>query len=253
MTETAADKSQTTAHSWIEPLYNENVMEKSGAPGMKKDLAGLMIHNPDGSKIIVDMYGYQGHSHMENILPELKEQSASLLNKLQGEPYFYPEEHEARRKAGLLASTEDLHTSLKDAYQSIASTDEGTKFFMENAKQLPKNPEDPNLPPKVYWVSPAPAVNPQEGWKNSELTGNVRYRTIEEQTHVILENHRGVAQQQKEATQSNYGKPDLVAQLMQEAHSGRSPGSSAMLQQMFIENGNTHLANQQINNHQAVL
>ena len=77
---------------------------------------GIFLHY--SARHIVDMYQYQGHTHLQNILPELKEQGASLLNKLQGGPYFYPEEHEARRKAGLLADTDDLHTSLFEAYKS---------------------------------------------------------------------------------------------------------------------------------------
>ncbi|MGB7815545.1 MAG: hypothetical protein WBL28_04255 [Methylotenera sp.] len=163
-------------HSSIEPLFADRGPDATGIPDIKNDLAGLRIHNPDGSQITISMDEYKGHSISENIINELQYQAASVKEKLNGGEYNYPEEHEARRKDGELASTEDLRSELLEAYKRIAATDAGTATFTQNAQYFNE----------ASWTSPKESeASPSQGM----LGGNMRYKTPEEQDDIIYRQH----------------------------------------------------------------
>ncbi len=172
-----------TPLSTVTPIYGWNGKEETS------NLVAIVIRNPDDSQIKVRLSEYTGHSFTENLINEVPESFSDLMD---GGDFTYPQEHQARREAGLLASTEDLRSSLIEVYTAIASTKEGTQFFTENAKQI--SARDSSIyDAEVSWVSPKQSNSPVERWKEGEMTGNMRYRDLVDQVKVIQGNHRGVA------------------------------------------------------------
>lgn len=166
------------ARTTIEPLFDKSILEKSGAPDVKQDLAGLRIHNPDGSQITIRMDEYKGRTLYESIKNEIEDiRENGVAKHLDG--------LEMRSKDGDFASTEDLRFELYTAYKRIAETRLGTDAFTQNAKffteaswtNVKESEEAKNNPDKANTTHEA------------QLSGNMRDKTSSEQDDIIYRQH----------------------------------------------------------------